>query len=210
MTHIFTKEGKRCVVTVIEIQTPGDSDKTLFKSGDFVDVTGVSKGRGFQGGMKRWNWSGTPKTHGSMSHRRAGSIGASASPSRVLKGKHMPGHMGNQRVTIQDLQVIQLNKENNLLVIKGAVPGYRNSELIVRIAKKKAHLRKEAPTEIKAEAEPEKKSGVKAEAEVKAKAKKEAEVKTEKKTEVKAGPKAKAEPKTETKAKTKAKEQQEK
>jgi large subunit ribosomal protein L3 len=108
------------------------------KAGDFVDITGISKGKGFQGGMKRWNWSGTPKTHGSMSHRRAGSIGASATPSRVLKGKHMPGHMGNKKVTVQNLQVIKLDKENNLLVVKGAVPGHRNSKLIIKKAKKKS------------------------------------------------------------------------
>jgi len=107
------------------------------KAGDFVDITGISKGKGFQGGMKRWNWRGTPKTHGSMSHRRAGSIGASATPSRVLKGKHMPGHMGNKKVTVQNLQVIKLDKENNLLVVKGAVPGHRNSKLIIKKAKKK-------------------------------------------------------------------------
>ena len=108
------------------------------KAGDFVDITGISKGKGFQGGMKRWNWRGTPKTHGSMSHRRAGSIGASATPSRVLKGKHMPGHMGNKKVTVQNLQVIKLDKENNLLVVKGAVPGHRNSKLIIKKAKKKS------------------------------------------------------------------------
>ena len=108
------------------------------KAGDFVDITGISKGKGFQGGMKRWNWSGTPKTHGSMSHRRAGSIGASATPSRVLKGKHMPGHMGNKKVTVQNLQIIKLDKENNLLVVKGAVPGHRNSKLIIKKAKKKS------------------------------------------------------------------------
>ncbi len=107
------------------------------KAGDFVDITGISKGKGFQGGMKRWNWRGTPKTHGSMSHRRAGSIGASATPSRVLKGKHMPGHMGNKKVTVQNLQVIKLDKENNLLVVKGAVPGHRNTKLIIKKAKKK-------------------------------------------------------------------------
>jgi large subunit ribosomal protein L3 len=116
------------------------------KAGDFVDITGVSKGKGFQGGMKRWNWSGTPKTHGSMSHRRAGSIGASATPSRVLKGKHMPGHMGNKKVTVQNLQVIKLDKENNLLAVKGAVPGPRNSKLIIKRAKKKASRKSQAPS----------------------------------------------------------------
>ena len=140
MTHIFTKEGMRCPVTVIETELSNEADSKLldlFRLGDFVDVTGVSKGKGFQGGMKRWKWSGASKTHGSMSHRRVGSIGASASPSRVLKGQHMPGHMGNRNVTIQNLQVIKLDKKNNLLAIKGAVPGHRNSKLIIKKAKKK-------------------------------------------------------------------------
>ncbi len=200
MTHIFTSEGRRCPVTVIEAELSGDVKskdiQDLFKIGDFVDVTGISKGRGFQGGMKRWNWSGGPKTHGSTSHRRVGSIGASASPSRVLKGQPMPGHMGNQRVTIQNLRIIKLDKENNLLAIKGAVPGHRNSELIIKIAKKKAHLKKEAPAETKTKPEPEEKAGVKA------------AVKTEKKAEVKTEKKIEAKP--EARAETKPKEQQKK
>lgn len=166
MTHIFTVEGKRYPVTVIEIepspeqgqaqeqaQTPEKKPEqepaqnqeqeqteeiSWLKPGDFVDITGFSKGKGFQGGMKRWNWSGTPKTHGSMSHRRVGSIGASASPSRVFKGKHMPGHMGNKKVTVQNLQIIKLDKEHNLLAVEGAVPGHRNSKLIIKKAKKKS------------------------------------------------------------------------
>jgi len=144
MTHIFTEEGRRCPVTVIETESFEDvkSDSDLFKVGDFVDVTGISKGKGFQGGMKRWNWSGTPKTHGSMSHRRVGSVGSTTTPGRVIKGHHMPGHMGNQRVSIQNLQVIKLDKENNLLVIKGAVPGHRNSKLIIKKAKKKTKSEK--------------------------------------------------------------------
>jgi len=140
MTQIFTEEGRRQPITVIETESSTDEKVKLsevFKVGDFVDVTGISKGRGFQGGMRRWNWSGGPKTHGSTSHRRAGSIGSSSDPSRVFKGKHMPGHMGNQRVTIQNLKVVKLDTENNLLAINGAVPGARNSRLIVKKAKKK-------------------------------------------------------------------------
>jgi large subunit ribosomal protein L3 len=139
MRHIFTEEGKRLSVSVIETEPFKDekSDSELFKVGDFLDVVGISKGKGFQGGMKRWNWSGTPKTHGSTSHRRVGSIGTSATPSRVLKSRHMPGHMGNRRLTVQNLELIKLDKENNLLVIKGAVPGHRNSKVIIRKAKKK-------------------------------------------------------------------------
>jgi large subunit ribosomal protein L3 len=109
----------------------------LFKPGDFVDITGVSKGKGFQGGVRRWGWRGGPKSHGSTSHRRIGSINASAYPSRVFKGRHLPGHMGNKKVTIQNLQVLKVDPDNNLMVVKGAVPGHRNSYLIIRESKKK-------------------------------------------------------------------------
>jgi large subunit ribosomal protein L3 len=112
-------------------------DVSEFKPGDFVDIVGTSKGHGFQGGIKRWHWSGGPKSHGSMSHRAPGSIGASAFPSRVYKGHHLPGHMGNQKVTVQNLEVIQVDKEKHLLVVKGSVPGHRNSYLIIKKAKKK-------------------------------------------------------------------------
>lgn len=109
----------------------------LFKQGDFVDVLGISIGKGFQGGMKRWGWSGGPGSHGSMSHRRVGSIGASTSPGRVWKGQHMPGHMGCDKVTLQNLKVIKVDKENNLLFIKGALPGHKNSYVVIKKAKKK-------------------------------------------------------------------------
>lgn len=112
-------------------------DVSQFTPGDYVDVVGKSIGRGFQGGMKRWNWSGGPSGHGSMSHRAPGSIGASAYPSRVHKGHHLPGHMGNQRVTVQNLKVIKVDKDNNLLLVKGSVPGHKNSLLIIKKAKKK-------------------------------------------------------------------------
>ncbi len=109
----------------------------LFKPGDYVDITGVSKGKGFQGGMKRWHWQGGPMTHGSTSHRRVGSIGSSTTPGRVFKGHHMPGHMGDRRVTIQNLRVVKVDIENNLLLVKGAVPGTKNTYLIIKKAKKK-------------------------------------------------------------------------
>jgi len=109
----------------------------IFEPGKFVDITGVSKGKGFQGGMKRWGWHGGPKTHGSTSHRRIGSLGSSTTPSRVWKGHHLPGHMGNCRVTVQNLQVVKVDIENNLLLVKGALPGYKNSYLIIKNAKKK-------------------------------------------------------------------------
>lgn len=109
----------------------------LFKPGDFVDVTGTSKGCGFSGGMKRWHWHGGPQTHGSTSHRRVGSIGSSTSPGRVFKGHHLPGHMGAGRRTLQNLKVIKSDIENNLLLVKGAVPGQANSYVVIRKAKKK-------------------------------------------------------------------------
>ncbi len=110
----------------------------LFKPGEYVDVSGISIGKGFQGGMKRWNWSGGPAAHGSMHHRRVGSIGASTDPSRVLRGTHMPGHMGQCRVTVLSLRVMAVDLENNLLVIKGAVPGPKNSFLEINKSRRKA------------------------------------------------------------------------
>lgn len=116
----------------------GDEIKAdVFKAGDFVDVTGISKGKGFQGGMKRWHWAGGPKTHGSTSHRRVGSIGSTTTPGRVWKGHHMPGHMGDERVTVQNLRVIKVDTQNNLLLVKGGLPGAKNAYLIIRQSKKK-------------------------------------------------------------------------
>jgi large subunit ribosomal protein L3 len=112
----------------------------LFKPGDFVDITGTSIGKGFQGGMKRWNWSGGSMTHGSTSHRRIGSIGSSTTPGRVWKGHHLPGHMGSAKVTVQNLEVIKVDIENNILLVKGAVPGCDNGYLVVCKAKKKKPL----------------------------------------------------------------------
>jgi large subunit ribosomal protein L3 len=109
----------------------------LFKAGDFVDVSGVSKGKGFQGGMKRWHWQGGPATHGHTSHRRVGSIGSTTTPGRVWKGHHMPGHMGNVSVTVQNLRVVKVDSENNFLLVRGAVPGPNNAYLVIRKAKKK-------------------------------------------------------------------------
>lgn len=109
----------------------------IFKEGDFVDIGGTSIGKGFQGGMKRWHWKGTPQTHGSNSHRRTGSVGASSDPSRIFKGKTMPGHMGNSRITVQNLKVMKVDLANNLLVVRGAVPGHTNALLEIRKAIKK-------------------------------------------------------------------------
>ena len=112
----------------------GDNiDVSMFEAGDLVDITGISRGKGFAGVVKRYNFAGGPKTHGqSDRHRAGGSIGASASPSRVLKGTRMPGRMGNDRVTARKLEVIQADKEKNLLLVKGAVPGGVNGILLIR------------------------------------------------------------------------------
>jgi len=106
----------------------------IFQAGDKVHVVGMSKGKGFAGVVKRWGFHGGKATHGSMFHRRPGSVGASAYPSRVVKGKKLPGHMGNERVTIKNLTVIQADKENNLLVVKGAVPGANGGYLLIKKA----------------------------------------------------------------------------
>lgn len=111
----------------------------VFKPGDYVDVSGISKGKGFQGGMKRWHWMGGPGGHGSMHHRRVGSIGSSADPSRVYKGTHMPGHMGAKKISVQGLRVMDVDVENNILLIKGAVPGHKSSLLTINRSKKKMY-----------------------------------------------------------------------
>jgi len=108
----------------------------LFAPGDFVDVTGISIGKGFQGGMKRWHWKGGPQTHGSTSHRRVGSIGSTTTPGRVWRGHHMPGHMGAEQVTTQNLKVVKIDLENNLLLVNGSTPGCKNGYLVIRKAKK--------------------------------------------------------------------------
>ena len=112
----------------------------VFAKDDYVDVIGTSKGKGFQGGVKRWHFRGGPKTHGqSDRHRAPGSIGAGTTPGRVLKGQKMAGHMGHERVTIQNLQIVGVDAENHVLLVKGAVPGPRNGLVIVRKAIKKSN-----------------------------------------------------------------------
>jgi len=107
-------------------------DVSLFQEGDLVDVTGVSRGKGFAGVVKRHGFAGGPKTHGqSDRHRHPGSIGATTSPGRVLKGTRMAGHMGNRRVTVRKLEVLKADPERNLLLIKGAVPGGKNGLLLI-------------------------------------------------------------------------------
>ncbi|MCK4386418.1 MAG: 50S ribosomal protein L3, partial [candidate division Zixibacteria bacterium] len=104
----------------------------IFNEGDKVSVVGISKGKGFAGVVKRWGFHGGRRTHGSMFHRRPGSTGASAYPSHVFKGKKLPGHMGDDRVTVRNLKVIQVEKDKNLLVISGAVPGASGGYVLIK------------------------------------------------------------------------------
>jgi len=107
-----------------------------FAPGDVVDVCGVSKGKGFQGGVKRWHYRGGDATHGSMFHRAPGGIGASSFPSRVWKGQHFPGHMGNERVTAKNLRVVKIDADENLMLVRGSVPGPAGSYILIRKARK--------------------------------------------------------------------------
>jgi large subunit ribosomal protein L3 len=108
-----------------------------FSAGQIIDVTGTSKGKGFAGGIKRWNFGMQDATHGnSRSHRVLGSIGQCQSPGRVFKGKKMAGHMGAERVTVQNLEIVRVDAERNLLLVKGAIPGAPGGDVIVRPAVK--------------------------------------------------------------------------
>jgi large subunit ribosomal protein L3 len=119
--------------------TPGaEVACTIFSAGETVDVIGTSKGKGFQGVMKRHNFRGGAATHGSMFHRAPGGIGASSFPSRVVKGKRFPGHMGADRVTTRNLKVVKVDADNNVLLLSGAVPGAAGNYVVIRkaVAKK--------------------------------------------------------------------------
>ena len=111
----------------------GDEIKVdQFAKGDHIDVTGISKGHGFTGPIQRWNQHTGPMAHGSKYHRGVGSLSANSDPSRVFKNKHMAGHYGVDRVTVQNLEVVSVDAERNLLLVKGAVPGANNSLLMIR------------------------------------------------------------------------------
>jgi large subunit ribosomal protein L3 len=115
------------------IQLGSRFDASLFTVGEAVDIVGTSKGKGFQGGVKRHGFGGGPKTHGQSDRTRApGSIGSGTTPGRVLKGTRMAGHMGNERVTVKKLQVIQADPERNLLLVKGSVPGANGGLLMIK------------------------------------------------------------------------------
>ena len=153
----------------------------IFQPGDLVDVTGTSKGRGFSGVMKRHGFRGAPASHGTHEHfRHGGSIGAAADPSRTFKGKKMPGHFGSQRVTVQNLEVVEVRPQQNLIFLRGTVPGSRNGIVTIRQAKK-------APTTTRPTLPQEKQEEV-----IKEKAKEEVEVKAEDEFKAEAGKKGMA------------------
>ncbi|SDZ84305.1 LSU ribosomal protein L3P [Desulfuromusa kysingii] len=134
----FKNSGKGAFAYVREFKLTGDcsvGDQVccdLFSPGDRVDITGTSKGKGFQGVIKRWGFSGGRATHGSMFKRRPGAIGQSAWPAKVIKGKKMPGQLGNVRVTTQNLIVVDVRPEQNLVFVRGAVPGSKNGLIEIR------------------------------------------------------------------------------
>jgi large subunit ribosomal protein L3 len=144
LTGHFKKAGVAPMRYLGEVRLQDSKDETkpgdrvlvdLFKAGEFVDVTGVSKGKGFAGGVKRWHYRGGDNTHGSMFHRAPGGIGASSFPSRVWPGQHFAGHMGNERKTSKNLKVVKIDAEENLLLVRGAVPGPAGSYIFIRKAK---------------------------------------------------------------------------
>ncbi|MEO0273257.1 MAG: 50S ribosomal protein L3 [candidate division WOR-3 bacterium] len=109
----------------------------LFAEGEKVDVTGISKGKGFQGVVKRWGFSGGPKSHGSKFHDRPGSIGQHTEPARVYKGKKLPGHDGLKRITVKNVEIVKIMPERNVVLVKGAVPGPTGGIVLIRKAKER-------------------------------------------------------------------------
>ncbi len=136
----FEKAGVSCKRFVKEFKLDNAAEYELgqeikvdvFEAGDHIDATAISKGKGYQGAIKRHGQSRGPMAHGSIYHRHAGSNGAASDPSKVFKGKKMPGQMGNKQITIQNLEVVRVDAENNLLLVKGAVPGPKKSLVTIK------------------------------------------------------------------------------
>lgn len=128
--HRYTREFKFDDTAAYEVGQVIKAD--IFANGDHVDVTATSKGKGFEGNIKRWNQGRGRKTHGSHSYRVPGSMGACTYPGEVFKTKHLPGHMGSERVTVQNLEVVRVDADRNLLLVKGAIPGANGSLVTVR------------------------------------------------------------------------------
>ncbi len=141
----FRKSGGQGYTFLREISVDDPSGYTLgqtltvdmFQAGECVDINGISKGKGFSGVIKRWGFRGGRKTHGSMFHRAPGSVGCSATPSKVIKGRKMPGQYGNRRVTVRNLEIVDIRPEQHLLIVKGAVPGCTSGLVEVRKLKYK-------------------------------------------------------------------------
>lgn len=140
----FKKAGVSPQRTVMEFDpagdeySPGDEIKAdIFKEGDLVDVVGTSKGKGFAGVMERHGFSGQPASHGGMAHRRPGSIGQASYPAKVWKGIKMPGHLGNERVTVQGLQIVKADPESDLIMVKGSVPGPNGGIVVIKQSTKR-------------------------------------------------------------------------
>jgi large subunit ribosomal protein L3 len=121
-----------------EYSVKDEIEVDVFAAGDKIDATAISKGKGFQGAIKRHGQSRGPMAHGSKYHRHAGSNGACSDPSKVFKGKRMPGHMGSKQITIQNLEVVRVDTENNLLLVKGAVPGPKKALVTIKETVKSA------------------------------------------------------------------------
>lgn len=128
--HRYTREFKFDDTAAYEVGQVIKAD--IFANGDHVDVTATSKGKGFEGNIQRWNQGRGRKTHGSHSYRVPGSMGACTYPGEVFKTKHLPGHMGSERVTVQNLEVVRVDADRNLLLVKGAIPGAKGSLVTVR------------------------------------------------------------------------------
>src|ERR1700729_645171 len=145
MTGHFKKSDVAPMRRLREVRLEDSADDTKagdrvlvdrFEPGEFVDVTGISKGKGFAGAVKRWHFRGGDASHGSMHHRAPGGIGASSFPSRVWPGQHFPGHMGNRQVTIKNLRVIKVDADENLLLVDGSVPGPVGTYILIRKVQK--------------------------------------------------------------------------
>ncbi len=145
MTGHYKKASVPPMKVLREVRIAESNDETKagdrvlvdrFQAGELVDVTGVSKGRGFAGGVKRWHSRGGDATHGSMFHRAPGGIGGSSFPSRVWKNQHFPGHMGHARVTTKNLEVVKVDADENLLLVRGSVPGPSGAYILIRKAER--------------------------------------------------------------------------
>jgi large subunit ribosomal protein L3 len=145
MTGHFKKADVAPMRKLTEVRLEESSDETkagdrilvdAFAAGELVDVTGISKGKGFAGAVKRWHFRGGDASHGSMHHRAPGGIGGSSFPSRVWPGQHFPGHMGNARVTAKNLKIVKVDADENLLLVHGSVPGPPGTYILIRKTRK--------------------------------------------------------------------------